>query len=298
MSWAEVKYALNGSLGTGTFTSLDKMLIANSLMSNNDAQIDWAFRQYGVGGALNAAFGLNSTALAACNTVNEIAASTAAINAIKTNSEAVALCCKNSVLIQKFPNEAIIAAGSGYMKFNVGNVVTLNCGGNATTFRVVHKNYLTQNKIVLLTEDCAFQKEWNPAISNNYSTSTIREYLNSTVLNGFSQKIQNAITTPDLQCHDYKTEKTLNDKIWLPSYREMGYSDSQYAPVEGSAFKYYEGADDSKRIKKFNNKAVYWWMRTPYTNGDLEYAWYVRSDGGSSRGSVTSSNGVAFALEI
>lgn len=297
MSLAEVKYALNGSLGTGTFTSLDKMLIANSLMSNNDAQIDWAFRQYGIGGALNAAFGLNSTALAACNTVNEIAASTAAINAIKTNSEAVAVCCKNSVLIQKFSDEDIIAAGSGYMKFNVGDLITLNYGGNATKFRVVHKNYLTQNKIVLLTEDCAFQKEWNTAGSNKYSTSTIREYLNSTVLNGFSQKIQNAITTPDLQCHDYQTAKTLNDKIWLPSYREMGYSDSQYAPVEGSALRYYEGADDSKRIKKFNNNAVYWWMRTPSTD-NTEYAWNVKSNGGSNSYRVAFSRGVAFALEI
>ena len=298
MSWAEVKYALNGSLGTETFLSLDKMLIANSLMSNNDAQIDWAFRQYGVGGALNAAFGLNSAALAECNTVNEIAASTAAINAIKTNSEAVAVCCKNSVLIQKFSDEDIISSGSAYMKFNVGDLVSLNYGGNATNFRVVHKNYLTQDKIVLLTEDCAFQKAWNTAGSNNYSTSTIREYLNSTVLSGFSQKIQNAITAPDLSCHDYQTEKILNDKIWLPSYREMNFPDDQYAPVEGSVFNYYIGASDSKRIKKFNNNAVYWWMRTPYTNY-TDYAWGVSSSGGSySYHYVTNSIGVAFALEI
>lgn len=298
MSWAEVKYALNGSLGTETFLSLDKMLIANSLMSNNDAQIDWAFRQYGIGSALNAAFGLNSAALAACNTVNEIAASTAAINAIKTNSEAVAVCCKNSVLIQKFSDEDIISSGSAYMKFNVGDLITLNYGGNDTNFRVVHKNYLTQDKIVLLTENCAFKKEWNTASSNNYPTSTIREYINSTVLNGFSQKIQNAITTPDLPCHNYITAKTINDKIWLPSYTEMGYPDSQYAPVEGSVFRYYEGADNSKRIKKLNNNVVHWWMRTPYTSA-VNSACGIRSSGSSDNFDVTSSAlSVAFAFEI
>lgn len=297
MSWAEVKYALNGSLGTGTFLSLDKMLIANSLMSNNDAQIDWAFRQYGVGGALNAAFGLDSTALAECNTVNEIAASTAAINAIKTNSEAVAVCCKNSVLIQKFSDEDIIASGSGYVKFNVGDLITLNYGGNATNFRVVHKNYLTQNKIVLLTEDCAFAKKWNTTNNNDYSTSTIREYLNSTVLSGFSQKIQNAITAPNLQCHDNGTEKILNDKIWLPSHREMNFHDIQYAPVEGSVFNYYIIDGDSKRIKKFNNNSVAWWMRTPETNLATD-AWYVSSGGSSDSYRVTTNYGVAFALEI
>lgn len=297
MSWAEVKYALNGSLGTGTFTSLDKMLIANSLMSNNDAQIDWAFRQYGVGGALNAAFGLNSTALAACNTVNEIAASTAAINAIKTNSGAVAVCCKNSVLIQKFSDEDIIAAGSGYMKFNVGDLITLNYNGNATNFRVVHKNYLTQNKIVLLAEDCAFRKAWATPESNNYSTSAIREYLNSTVLNGFSQKNQNAITTPNLQCHDNKTEKILNDKIWLPSHEEMGYSTSEYAPVEGSTFSYYNGAENSKRIKKLNNKAVLWWLRTPYTYSNSD-VWHVIDSGSANGRGSSNSYGVAFAFEI
>lgn len=297
MSWGEVKYALNGSLGTGTFLSLDKMLIANSLMSNNDAQIDWAFRQYGVGGALNAAFGLESTALAACNTVNEIAASTAAINAIKTNSEAVAVCCKNSVLIQKFSDEDIIAAGSGYMKFNVGDLITLSYNGNATNFRVVHKNYLTQNKIVLLAEDCAFKKAWNTNDINNYSTSTIRSYLNSTVLNGFSQKNQNAITTPNLQCHDNKTEKILNDKIWLPSHEEMGYSTGEYAPVEGSTFSYYNGAENSKRIKKFNGKSVLWWLRTPYTYSNRD-VWHVIDNGGANGGGSSNSYGVAFAFEI
>ena len=85
----KIKTYLNSTVGTSAFQPLDKMLIANSLMSNNDAQIDWAFRQYGIGSALNSACNVNSTALAACNTVNEIAASTAALNAILGNKQAL-----------------------------------------------------------------------------------------------------------------------------------------------------------------------------------------------------------------
>jgi hypothetical protein len=296
MSWAEVKYALNSSLGTDSFTSLDKMIIINSLLSNNDTQIDWAFRQNGIGSALDMACNVNSAALAACDTVNEIAASTAALDAIKANKLAFEICCKNETIVQKFSDEDIIAAGIGSTVFEVADLVTLNYNGNATKFRVVHRDYLTKGKIVLLSEDCVSQEKWNANDTNNYSPSTIRTYLNSTVLKGFSQKIQNAITMPDLPCHDNTTAKILNDKIWLPSYTEVGYNGSQYAPVEGSVFDYYNGAFDSKRIKKFNNNAVYWWLRTPYINAAS--AWGVRSNGSAGNGGVTSSNGVAFALEI
>lgn len=295
--WAEIKNALNSTLGTDSFTPLDKIIIINSLLSNNDTQIDWAFRQNDIGSVLNAAFGLNSVALVACDTVNEIAASTAALDAIKTNVDAVAVCCKNPVLVQKFSDEDIIAAGMGYENFSVGDLVTLNYNGNATKFRVVHRDYLTKGKIVLQSEDCVSTEEWNANGKNNYSTSTIRTYLNSTALKGFSQKIQNAITTPNLSCHDNTDEKILNDKIWLPSYTEVGDTTGEYSPVEGSVFNYYVGAVNSKRIKKFNNKAVYWWLRTPNTN-NTNSVWSVTSRGSVDNYIVTYGGGVAFALEI
>lgn len=292
-----IKAYLNSTIGTSGFQPLDKMLIANSLMSNNDAQIDWAFRQYGIGSALNSACNVNSTALAACNTVNEIAASTAALNAILGNKQAFEICCHNETIVQKFSDEDVIVSGFGYVKFNVGDLVTLTYNGSATKFRVVHKNYLTQNKIVLLAEDCAFNKEWYTETLNYYSISTIRTYLNSTALKRFSAKIQNAITTPDLSCHDQGTAKTLNDKIWLPSHTEMGYATSQNALVEGSVFDYYNGASGDKRIKKINNNTTYWWLRTPYADSGYK-AYYVDSNGGVGYVSVQNSYGVAFALEI
>ena len=297
MSWAEVKYALNSSLGADSFTSLDKMIIINSLLSNNDTQIDWAFRQNGIGSILNVAFELNSADLAACNTVNEIAESAAALDAIKTNADAVAVCCKNPVLVQKFSDEDIIAAGMGYENFSIGDLVTLNYNGNATKFRVVHRDYLTKGKIVLQSEDCVSQEKWNTNYSNNYSSSAIRTYLNSTALKGFSQKIQNAITTPDLLCHDYRAAKILNDKIWLPSYTEVGYNASQYAPVEGSVFSYYIGDRNSERVKKLNNAAISWWLRTPIDDS-TERAYLVKSDGGCNDYGVKTALGVAFAFEI
>ena len=130
MSWAEVKYALNSSLGTDSFTSLDKMIIINSLLSNNDTQIDWAFRQNGIGNAINNAFDLNSVALAKCDTVIEIAESAEVISTIKDNEKVAILCAKNKILAKKLieyaTDEMALLLGLGYQKFNVGDIVSLN----------------------------------------------------------------------------------------------------------------------------------------------------------------------------
>nr|WP_294682974.1 DUF6273 domain-containing protein [uncultured Anaerotignum sp.] len=292
----KIKAYLNSAAGTRDFFPLDKMIIVNSLLSNNDAKIDWAFRQNGIGSVLNAACNVNSAALAACNTVNEIAASTAALDAILANKQAFELCCHNETIVQMFSDEDIIAADLGYIKFNVGDLVTLNYNGKATKFRVVHKDYLTKGKIVLLSEDCVSKERWDGDY-NKYSTSAIRAYLNSTALKGFSQKIQNAIVAPRLLCHDYKTQIALSDKIWLPSNTEVGGKEEQSTPVEGFVFDYYNGAVDSKRIKKFNNSVAFWWLRTPQ-NGNTNLAKCVGETGGTSHYTVTYSHGVAFAFEI
>lgn len=272
-----------------------KNFIINAILAEDNTLNDWGFRQNGIGSAINDAFGLNSSALANCNTVNEIANNTSAISVIASNREAMLICSKNLTLAAKFTDEMKLVTGYGYKFFNVNDVVTLKYNGSNTSFRVVSKS---SDKITLLSEKLVSSQVWSSSGRNYYTTSNIRSYLNSTVLKGFSQAIQSAIATTTVSCHDYTTDKTVNDKIWLPSFTQMGFPSNGYAPEEGTVFEYFNGADNLKRIKSYSNGAnSWWWLRTPYTDYS-SYAWDVNSDGSQDSSYVASSGGVAFAFQI
>lgn len=89
------------------------------------------------------------------------------------------------------------------------------------------------------------------------------------------------------------TAVTCNDKIWAPSFAEVGFGTNNFAPVEGSKL---DGFSDNESRKK--NDAG-WWLRTPYTY-DFGYAWGVGSDGSQNYRRVGSTiyGGVVAAFEI
>lgn len=273
------------------------------LLSDEDDKIEWAFRQNDIGKALDSLGNFNSQTLAACHSVSEIANNTTLITMIGGNAKATSICAKNVTLRNKLVNylsvEDLLYYGYGYSKYNVGDTITLKHYGKDRVFRVVAKDHFTTGKIVLCTEYIEETKTWDDFNTNNYSSSTIREYLNSYVLAGFSNKIQSAITTPSVPCHNKNVATTCYDKIWLLSTVEVGFGTSvQYAPIEGKAMPWFNS--NERRIKKINNasgSAQYWWLRTPHT-GNASYAWTVNHSGASSTYGVTSYLGVAFALEI
>ena len=277
--------------------AINKKNLVNALLSDSPSMNKWALRQSGLGAAINEAFNLNNSTLAGLSTAANIAANSTAVSAIASSKDAVNVCKYNESLLAKLYSyvddaELILAAGLGYLKYSVGNTVSLTYAGNATTFRVVHKNYKTTNKIVLMAEQPLTTLAWNSAGNNNYSSSSIRTYLTGTVLGNFSEEIQSAIATTSVACHDYTTAKTCSDKIWLPSFAEVGLGTNTYAPVEGTVWSYFS-TDATNRRKKSSA----WWLRTPYTYNS-SYAWYVGTDGSSNGNYVTNSNGVVPAFEI
>ena len=192
-------------------------------------------------------------------------------------------------------DEEILASGRGYLAFDVGDVVTLLWFGKPTEFRVVHKGYRTENKIVLVKEDIEtfhpYHRDWN----NNYLESHIREYMNRIMLHGFSTDVQNAIAETPVECFVDGEIKTANDKLWLMSRTEVGLGSSRYAPKEGSPFDYF--MDDNSRKKTFDGDREWYWLRTPYSNAN-DRAWYVDADGTVLNYNTTYSNGVVPAFEI
>lgn len=171
--------------------------LVEALLSNNEDWQKWALNQNGIGAALNSAFNLNSSVLANCNTATEIARNNSALNDIIKNSSALNTCLKNDVLKNSLAplttSEYLLGAGLGYIHYNVGDVVQLKMSGSNKDFKVVHKNYKTQNKIVLCSVNIVnTSMAWSTSESY-YETSNLRQYLNSAVLSQFSPTIQSAI---------------------------------------------------------------------------------------------------------
>lgn len=192
-------------------------------------------------------------------------------------------------------DEEILVSGRGYLAFNVGDIVTLMWFGKPTEFRVVHKGYKTENKIVLVKETIEtfhpYHRDWN----NNYFESHIREYLNRIMLQGFSADVQNAIAETPVEYYANGEIKTVHDKLWLMSRMEIGLGSSKYAPKEGSPFDYF--VDDESRKKTFAGDREWYWLRTPFSD-DNDFAWFVDADGAAGNDNTTISFGVVPAFEI
>lgn len=282
-------------------SSGDEMFVINALLSDDEGLNEWAFRQPNIGSIINNAFELGSSALAGCATVEAIAANSTAIAAISGNVNAMKACARNEVLapnfIQQMPDEMALRMGYGYLKYNVGALVTIDYYGTPTQFRVVHKNYKTTNKIVLVSENILNSYVWHTSAANNYSSSALRTFLNSNVLGGFSQEIQDAIVTTAVACHNKATAVTCNDKIWALSYAEVGLGTATYAPAEGSVLSYFSSGGTNARIKTQNGTAAIWWLRTPYSDGTGN-AWIVSAGGSATNYNVTGGQGVVPAFEI
>lgn len=269
----------------------NEMFVINAILSDDEALNEWGFRQDGIGSVINSAFDLNSAALAACGTVAEIAANKSVMAVIGANTAAVRACSRSKVLVAAMEDEHVLAAGKGYTVFDVGDVVTLNYGGTPTEFRVVHKNYRTQNKIVLVSENALAETKWiyiNK--SESYRSSNLRTYLNATVLSAFSEEIQAAMAASEF--HPSQYNEVLNDKIWALSYNEVGVGKITTDHADNFALDYFK--DAASRKKTLNGTAYGWWLRTK--NGDTS-AYYIDTAGNVSSSS-SGTFGVVPAFEI
>lgn len=287
---------LKESGGSGELMPANADTIRLALLSNDVLQNDWGFKQSGIGAIINDIFGLNSEDLSGCDTVNDIAGSPAAIEAISGNTQAVYMCAKNNTLAaaleSQYDDESILAAGLGHLRYNVGDIIQLTYGGVKQPFVVAHKNYMTQNKIVLVSVD-VLDKDIQYKAPNNYSSSALRTYLNSTMLTKFSAEIQSAMVVSPVPCHNYTTEITCNDKMWALSGTEVGFTGVENMPEEGRIMDAFKG--DSK----LRMKDVRWWLRTPGTSKTYN-AFYVNTDGSSDIANIsgTLKCGMICAFEI
>lgn len=130
-----------------------------------------------------------------------------------------------------------------------------------------------------LKEVITTTKVMNSSYSNKsgWKDSKMRTYLNETVHNSLPSDLQTVIKTvnkvSDNGGMNTTTLKTTQDKLFLLSFEEVGFTSSDVDGyyVDGQGIKYEYFIDDSSRIKKcLSGELSDWWLRsagTYYANG-------------------------------
>ena len=100
--------------------------------------------------------------------------------------------------------------------------------------------------------------------ANGWEASEMRTYLQTDIWALIDPTVQNAIVAVDKTYYDHTTSstKTCSDKVWIPSYREVGFGTG----VENDGIIYSElFTDNASRIKYQNGTASSWWLRSART---------------------------------
>ena len=157
---------------------------------------------------------------------------------------------------------------------------TIKFGGY--NWRVLEKQ---GNRALIITEDIIELRPYNVGRKDvTWETCTLRKYLNGEFLSKFSKEeqariIETRISNPDNLWYDTKGGNDTTDKIFLLSLEEVDryfgnsgdylnkrrkdwdVNNNKWIPANGGIV--FSNANDSDRITKFENKALWWWLRSP-----------------------------------
>ena len=150
-----------------------------------------------------------------------------------------------------------------------------------------------ENVALLLRQDIHSKMYWDTRY-NKYASSIVNTWLSETFPDCLDEDIRAHLMTVKIPYaagtygdNIQKGENGLSCQAFLPSTVEINLS-ATYSVKFGSTLSYFKGADDSKRIAKYNNSADDWWLRTPNTfiNSEYYHACGVTATGSDGGGAV------------
>ncbi|WRS27216.1 DUF6273 domain-containing protein [Oscillospiraceae bacterium MB08-C2-2] len=173
----------------------------------------------------------------------------------------------------------------------VGNIVKLRENGALADYIIVHQGLPSGaydgscSGAWLLRKDILEIRQFNDTAVDNYSTSTIHNYLNSVFLNTLDVKNSVKQVKIPYRHGGYGTyvrdgANGLPCKAFLLSLYEVGetFGGSEGFAKEGTNLAFFQG--NNTRIAYYNGNASDWWIRTPATNTTGEKSpMKVRADG-------------------
>jgi hypothetical protein len=157
--------------------------------------------------------------------------------------------------------------------------------------------------ITWISKELVMARRMNATDSNagGWEKSDLRQYLNNDMLALLPENIQNAIVAVNKTSFDFATEAQIltSDKIWLPSYFEVGNFNSLSKEQTGVTYSEIF-AKTSDFAKTLNGTTTYWWLRSSSNFYDSTF-YCVNSSSGSvyvSDRSAGSEMGVALCFCI
>ena len=132
----------------------------------------------------------------------------------------------------------------------------------------------------------------------HYPTSTIRKFLNNEVINGFDAAEVDCMLPVQRVTYTVKSEgskpEVTQDKLFLLSSSEVGFTVGDYVRDEGGVYEYYANYPERRCKVQLNDpsQARFWWLRSPDPGG-AHYARVVYTSG--ARGNLSACGGFGAA---
>lgn len=196
-----------------------------------------------------------------------------------------------------------------YDDLPVGATVSLNVGGTPYDWIVVQQGTPSSlydsscNGTWLMMKDCYNNQIWDTGSINNYGASDINTYLNGTFYNLLDSSVQSIVQQVKIPYVNgtgsggnvASGANGLSCQVFLLGGYEVGWttSNDQYIPIDGAVLSYFQDTKfiDTKRIANLNNTPIFWFLRSPYTNG-ITLTCGVQTSGGFSPANVSTPFGI------
>ena len=187
----------------------------------------------------------------------------------------------------------------------VGNSKTMLINGVDYQIDIIGKNHDTYTAggkapLTLQLHDCyADQKAMNSSNTNSggWTSCAMRSTHLPAILALMPTEVQNGIREVNKLTSAGGQSSTINttaDKLFLLSEVELFGSAASYSAAgEGTQYAYYTA--DSRRVKKQNGSAAYWWERSPIVSTYNRFC-LVSTDGGVDYDDASYARGVAFGF--
>lgn len=147
---------------------------------------------------------------------------------------------------------------SGYV--NKTKTVNMGSYGGSTIYRIAGVNHDTtsgRGALTFISDKIISQYQMNisNSVSGGWEQSDMRSWLSGMVLPAMPSDLRAVIVSVNkVNSSGYGASPT-QDKLWIPSSTEVKRRGN-----EGSVYEIF--TDDSSCIRKLNNQAEYWWLRS------------------------------------
>uniref|UniRef100_UPI00242B9FEB DUF6273 domain-containing protein n=1 Tax=Clostridium tyrobutyricum TaxID=1519 RepID=UPI00242B9FEB len=164
---------------------------------------------------------------------------------------------------------------------------------------VVAKNHegYPANSVTVMSKDILENRAFNTNGSNHWGNSSLRKYLNGEFYNKLDPNFRAEILETNLINIDYSSKTYYTqDKIFIPSFEELGLKNISYAKPVGTDYGAFR--TNESRIAKLSGSNSYYWARVPYYDNSY-YVCNVNGDGSHNyNNAYTESVGVRAALNL